>query len=402
MLKLAARNVFRHTGRTALTLAAIAFGVAGTILAGGFVDDLLAQLRESTIHSQLGHIQIHRVGFAQHGASRPDAYLIDDPTRIIAQVEALPGVRSAMARLAFTGMINNGRSDLPVVGEGVEVDKEAKLGTSVSMVSGRPLAAGDASGILVGEGLASAMKFKPGDHVTLLASSAGGALNTLDFDIAGVFRTFSREYDARAVRIPLAAAQDLLGVSSANAIVVSLARTDSTDAIAATIRTELGAGRFAVKTWHELADFYDKTVDLYRRQFAVLQVIILVAVLLGVANSIGMSVFERTGEFGTLMALGNRPSELFRLVVCENLMLGILGGVAGAVVAVIVALIVSAIGIPMPPPPNSNAGYRAAIAISVAGVVYGIVLGALATTLASLLPAKRIIGLRVVEALRQN
>ena len=47
MLKLALRNVFRHRLRTAMTLAAIVFGVTGLILSGGFVHDIYHQLGES-------------------------------------------------------------------------------------------------------------------------------------------------------------------------------------------------------------------------------------------------------------------------------------------------------------------------------------------------------------------
>ena len=74
-----------------------------------------------------------------------------------------------------------------------------------------------------------------------------------------------------------------------------------------------------VKTWIELNDFYEKTVEMYKGQFGVLQLIILVMVLLSVANSVNMSIFERTGEFGTMMALGNRRSQMFRLIIVENL-----------------------------------------------------------------------------------
>ena len=61
MFRLALRNVVRHKLRTALTLAAIVSGVVGLVLSGGFVEDSLLQLREATIHSQLGHLQIRRV-----------------------------------------------------------------------------------------------------------------------------------------------------------------------------------------------------------------------------------------------------------------------------------------------------------------------------------------------------
>ena len=298
-------------------------------------------------------------------------------------------------------MINNGRTDLPILGEGIEAEKEAKLGSLITLTQGRQLTAKDAYGILLGEGVAAATKLKPGDRATLLLSTVDGALNNLDFEVIGVFRSFSKDYDARAVRIPLPAAQELLGVRSVNAIVLALKVTDSTDEVAQVLKNKLDQ-RYEVKTWRELADFYDKTVALYRRQFAVLQGIILVAVLLSVANSVNMSIFERTGEFGTLMALGHHSSDIFRLVLTENMLLGLIGSVAGALLGILLALAISAIGIPMPPPPNSNVGYTAVIRVGFSNALGALAIGAVATVLAAMLPAHRVSRMPLVEALRQN
>ena len=57
--------------------------------------------------------------------------------------------------------------------------------------------------------------------------------------MAGVFRTFSREYDARTVRIPIAAAQELLGVRAVDGIVISLKQTESTGDVAAVLKEGL-------------------------------------------------------------------------------------------------------------------------------------------------------------------
>ena len=65
------------------------------------------------------------------------------------------------------------------------------------------------------------------------------------------------------------------------------------------------------------------------RQFGVLQFIILLMVLLSVANSVNMSLFERQGEFGTMQALGNRRKDVVRLVITESILLGLAGAALG-------------------------------------------------------------------------
>lgn len=159
---------------------------------------------------------------------------------------------------------------------------------------------------------------------------------------------------------------------------------------------------FEVKTWFELDDFYAKTVELYQVQLGVLQFTILVVVLLSVANSVNMTAYERVGEFGTLKALGTRSWQISLLIVLENALLGLIGACLGVVLGVVLALGLSAIGIPMPPPPNSNVGYTAYIRIVPSVLALSFIIGFLATVLSSLLPARGVARIPVVDALRQN
>ncbi|HQZ01461.1 MAG TPA: ABC transporter permease [Thauera sp.] len=402
MLILAFRNILRQRLRTAMTLAAIVFGVVALILSGGFVQDVYHQLGEALIHSQSGHLQVVKQGFYEKGSRSPEQYIIGEPERLRSQIASQPGVSDVMARISFSGLINNGRTDWAIVGQGVEAEKEAVLGSQLRIAAGRQLGPKDSYGILVGEGVAQALKLKPGDFVTLLLNTPEGALNSLEFEVVGAFQSFSADYDARAVSIPLAAAQELLGTKGANAMVVSLDSTALTERAATAIEAALQGSGFEVETWKSLNAFYENTVALYERQFGFLQLIILILVLLGVANSVNMSAFERVGEFGTMMALGNRQGDIHRLVMLENFVLGLIGGGVGVLLGVLLAFVLSAVGIEMPPPPNANLGYVAHIRVVPQVLVLGFVVGLGATTLAALIPAWRVSRIAPVDALRKN
>lgn len=402
MLKLAFRNIFRNRSRTALTLAAIITGVMAIIVSGGFVEDTFVQLRESTIHSRLGHLQIFRQGYLEYGQRDPSRYLITQPKQVIDTLRPNPHVKEVMARLNFSGLANNGQADLPVLGEGVEPAKEARLGTAATLVAGRALKDTDTLGAAVGEGVASALQLQPGSYLTVMINTPEGALNTLEFQVVGVFRTFSKDYDDRAVRVPLAAAQELLATPSVHNLVVLLDNTDATDKVAGDVKETMGKQGYEVKPWHELADFYSKTVALYKRQFGALQFIILVMLVLSVASTINMAVFERTGEFGTLLAIGLRRPQIFKLVLLENILLGVLGGGFGVIAGAMLASTISAVGIPMPPPPGSNIGYTAYIRLVPSVMIAAAIVGTLAALVAAVLPGRRASRLPVVEALRHN
>jgi putative ABC transport system permease protein len=402
MFKLALRNIFRNRPRSALTLAAIVCGVAAIIVSGGFVEDTFVQLRESTIHSRLGHLQIFRQGYLEYGRRDPSRYLIENPQEMTDAIKRIPHVQSAMTRVNFSGLANNGRADLPIVGEGVEPGKEARLGTATTLVAGRQLRDTDTFGAVVGEGVAAALQLHPGSTLNLMVNTPDGALNTIEVEVVGVFRTFSKDYDDRAVRIAQGAAQELLFTPAIHSVVVLLDDTGATDEAVAAIRAKLGAQDYEVKPWYELADFYTKTVALYRRQFGALQAIILVMLVLSVASTVNMVVYERTGEFGTLLALGSRRQKIFWLVLTENTLLGLLGGLLGVITGFALAALISHIGLPMPPPPGSNTGYTASIRMVPWVFALAAITGVLAASLAAILPGRRAARLPVVEALRHN
>jgi putative ABC transport system permease protein len=402
MLRLALRNVFRHRLRTGMTLAAIAFGVVALILSGGFVQDVYYNLAEALIHSQSGHVQVSRAGFQAHGTRSPDKYLIEQPDSIKQMLLTQRAVDDVMARISFSGLLNNGRNDWPIVGEGVEPAKEARLGSFVAMTSGRQLADNDSDGVVIGFGVAQALKLKPGDDVTLLANAVGGAQNTINLKVIGVFQSFSKDYDERAVKIPLTAAQELLGTNGVNVLVVSLKRTPETDRLAAVLTERLGPTGLEIKTWVDLNDFYEKTVRLYERQFGVLLLIVLVMVVLSVASSVFMSVFERVGEFGTMMTVGNRRQQVYRLILSEAFYLGFIGSLVGVALGILSALIISVIGIPMPPPPNASLGYTAQIQIVPSTLLMAFAVGVGGTMIAALWPAARVVRMPLVDALRSN
>ncbi|MDO9449643.1 MAG: ABC transporter permease [Rugosibacter sp.] len=385
-----------------MTLASIVFGVAALILAGGFIEDTIVETGESMIRSSTGHMQVARKGYWQYGARSPEKYLMEDPETLRRELAAAPGVDDVMLRIGFSGLLGNGRTDWSIVGEGVEPSREQRLASYITVVAGRRLGDGDAFGMMIGQGVAKALKLKPGEPVTLLVSTPGGATNLLEFQVTGVFQTFSKDYDARAVRIPLAAAQELLATPGAHTAVVLLKNTVDTDRVAGSMGDKLDRQGYEMKTWVELNTFYTQTVTLYRQQFGFLVVIILAMLLMSVSNTVNMGIFERASEFGTMIALGDRSSRVFTLVVIESFWLGLLGASGGVVVGITLAKFISLAGIPMPPPPNADQGYISHILVVPNVVALSFIIGVVAAVLASLKPARTISRKPIAEALREG
>ena len=403
-IKLALRNLFRHRMRSAVALGAVGFGVISLLLAGGFIEWIFFAMARDTIHSLLGHIQIAHRGYFEEGSSDPFAFLLPARSDLETRVADLPEVKVITSRLTFSGLVSHQDATVSFLAEGVEPEKEADLSRSLNISQGTNLLANDANGVIVGEGLAANLGVKVGDTVALLVNTPSGGMNAVEGHIVGLFFTLSRAYDDVALRLPLVTARKLLRVDGSHRWVILLNDTAKTDSVLRELRTQFSRTTppLEFKSWRELADFYNKTVALYTQQMNVVKFIIALIVILSISNTMTMNVLERTGEIGTLMALGTKKKEILKLFVSEGLALGVLGGAAGILIGVLLAVVISAVGIPMPPAPGMSHGFTAEILVNNTLVIEAFVLAALTAIGASIYPAIKASRLNIVDALRHN
>ena len=403
-LKLAIRNVFRNRRRTAITLAAMASGSAAIIVFGGFVNAIYWGVRESTIRSQIGHIQLYRKGFSERGNIAPYDYLIDDYARLRAELLNIEHVKTVTARLGFSGLVSTGDTTTSFVGLGVQPEGETDLSSLAVIVNGKDLTGRAPRDIILGVGLARAFGVKPGDDLTLLSTTKAGAINALAVKVRGIWESGEKAYDDRFLKAALPEVQRLLDVEHAEvqAIVLLLDRTESTAAVRGRIDALIAERGLdlEVKTWDDLALRYHQVRELFGRIFAVLTLIVSIMVVFGITNTMTMAIFERTREIGTVMALGTRRRGVIAMFVLEGLVLGILGGVAGVVLGVVLAHAISAAGFQLPPPPGSTRGFTVQIFVVPAVLAQAFRLSIITAALASLYPAWRAARLNVVDALR--
>jgi hypothetical protein len=263
-------------------------------------------VRESTIRSQVGHIQIYRKGYSERGNLAPFDYLVPDYTGLSAELSKLPHVRTVTARLNFSGLISTGDTTTAFVGTGVQPDGERDLSALAVIVEGKDLAGREPRGITLGLGLARAFGVKPGDDLTLLTTTKGGSINALAVKVRGVWESGEKAYDDRFLRVPLGEVQRLLDLEAGEvqSVVILLDATENTEAVRASIERlirERGLD-LELRTWEDLALRYHQVRELFGRIFAVLTLIVSIMVVFGITNTMTMAIFERTREIGTVMA----------------------------------------------------------------------------------------------------
>ncbi|MEK9149548.1 MAG: FtsX-like permease family protein [Candidatus Desantisbacteria bacterium] len=402
---LALRNIFRNKRRTTITLLAIISGMVGLIVFGGFVEYSFWGLRESTIRSQLGHIQIYKKGYSEKGIANPSKYLIDDFQQLEELFYKIPYVELVTARLSFSGLVSTGEQTLICKGDGVIPEKEAKLASFEEIIGGEGLFEEGKEEGVIGSEMQKSLGAKIGNYLTILTTTPSGMMNAVDIKLIGIARSGAKDYDSVFVKLPLTVVQRLFLTTEVEKIVILLDKTEHTEEVAQRLNLlfkKKGLG-LELKTWSELAPFYHAVVRLYNGMFGVVKLIIAILVLFSIANTMTMSVFERVKEIGTLRAIGTKKSGILRLFLWEGFLIGIIGAVLGMITGILVAQVINLCGgIYVPPPPAMTTGYNAMILIVPGVLLYSFLSTIIVSTISAFYPALRATRLSIVESLGHN
>jgi putative ABC transport system permease protein len=393
---LAFRNIFRNRRRSAITLVVIVFGAVGLILFGGYKARTFVGLRESTIRNRLGHLQIYRRGFAHAEAQKPLQFGLENPDALRREVERDPRVSMTAAQITLMGLVSNGEKSETFMAAAVEPDKDRQMAAQ-RITAGTDLPPNESDAVILGRGLAASMHAKPGDYLTLMSTTTTGSLNAIDVRVAGIFMSGIKEYDDRAVKMPLAGAQTLLQTKKVERLIVMLRNTDDTAAVHASLAHTLRGVEF--KEWSELASFYHQVVLLYNGIFGFLGIVVFAIVIFSVANTILMSVFERTREIGTLMAIGTPRGTVWRMFLLEGVFVGLLGGALGLAAGALAAFAINHMNLMLPPPPGYTVGYALRVLLQAPTLITAFLISLVTATLSSIVPAWKASRLVIIDAL---
>jgi putative ABC transport system permease protein len=400
---LALRNVFRNRRRSLLTAGVVVFGFAAFALAGGFMSQTFDGLKRGTIRGGVGQLQIAHGETFRGAEDRTLEHGIENAAPLEELVRRDRAVEFVLPRIDFVGLVSNGARSVPYLGVGFDPGPEAAaMDTKALLKEGRWFASPEETAVVLGTGMALALHARPGGTVTIFATTPDGVLNALDVTVVGLVDLPVKELNDRSLATTITAASRLLSVSGiVSKLVVTLRLGEDEEAARARIAAALrGAGfRLEVKSWTELALFYNQVKLLYIGIFGFMGAVLVIVVLLACANTMTMATTERIREIGTLRAIGTPPAFIRKMFVAEGVMISVFGCLVGAVLALLVRAALNASGMELPPPPGASHGMPIHVAFYPATYAAGLAAMLATLSLASYLPARRASRLPIVEAL---
>jgi ABC-type lipoprotein release transport system permease subunit len=428
LLRLAFRNLGRHRVKTVLTVTAAALGILAYLYMDAFLLGANTESRRNLVNFEMGAAKIYSKAYWEKKDEFPLYEGFADSGRL---VDALSRAGyDAAPRATFVGTLLSRNEEMPFVFIGMDPAAEKKTlryYKYVETADGGHFPRDGVFEILLGVKGAKDLKVKTGDAVRLSTvvdkRDDKGVLRhinqVIDFVVAGALNSPDPITNGYFGYIPLSVLQDESGILLEGLVTELLIRKsgaredelpgrfESPSAITAALGSALPES-LVVTSWEENAKDYlaASTGDIV--QSIVFLGFFFVIVLMVIANTILMSILERTREIGMLRALGMTDGAIVGLFAVETGLIGLFGALIGLVLFIPINYLMVNYGIDysamIEESGISNFGYRiVGIYKSVWNfptMALSVFAAPLLASLTALIPSRRAVRMTVTDALR--
>jgi putative ABC transport system permease protein len=371
--RLARENSQRNPSRTAVTAAALMIGLALVTFVSVFAAGLKTSVASVIDENFAGGLVIQNTnGFGP----------IPNPAARAAErvpgVESVATVRSVQAKLLPGGSTTRITAPTHNIGDAVEVEWK-KGGPPVL----RHLSDSEA---VVSDGFASDHNLEVGDRFRLLAQT--GARPT--FKVVGEFHSKLELFGSVLITQP--ALTRAFGQTQDTSVFIQTAKGFDQAKVQAVL-TKLVEAKFPtaeVLNQQELKENREAQINqLLGLIFALLALAIVIS-LFGIANTLALSIHERTRELGMLRAIGMSRRQVRTMIRYEAVITAVIGAILGMVIGIIFAALIAQ--------PLKDEGF--VLSYPIGTLILLLVFAAVLGVLAAIAPARRASRLNVLESLQ--
>jgi putative ABC transport system permease protein len=402
---LALRNIRKHLHRSVVVFGGVALAVLMMSIIAGILHGITVTFLGSILPTA-GHIVVSDARSKDANNPVDLKYLVPDADALLATIHD-DRIVSGESVLTFGALLvqpvepgsKTEAKNLGMLGQGVDPGTKFLANIRAGVTQGAFLP--DGKGILVSEKAAKLLGVKMGGTLVVMTTDRGNNPWYQELPITGLFDSGSETADLTNFVVSKATARDLVDAPGMSRELKFLLKDpEQAPAVAASLDAALKDKGLRAEPWEVtfsgflvILRFLDILTYLIRGFFVIVAGSV-------ITNSILMTVFERTREYGTLRAIGLKKRQLEAMILTEGMVLGGLGAVLGLLVATPVVLALSKFGLDLGSATEAiGFGSKIYAALLPSDMVFNYLFGALVAVFASLYAARVSGKLTVTEAL---
>ncbi len=427
LLLVAVRNLLQNRKRSLLLGSAIGLVTMLLVLLSALFNGMQTTMLRSATTLMTGHVNVAGFYKVTSGMASPVVTKYADLEQLVRK--ETPGLQSVVVRGRGWGKVisETGSQQSAIVG--IDVTKEKNFRDVVQVKSGRIEDLAEPHTILIFESVAERLEVKVGDNLTISAQTYRGLNNTVDVRIVAIAKNLGM-FSGFNAYVPQDSIRDLylLDPSTTGAIQIYLNDAEQADAVSALLRTKVQAAGYRVMdkvsepfwrkfdtvkredwtgqkvditTWTDEMKFMRYTLQTFSVLIAILVTVLLVIIVIGVMNTLWMSIRERTREVGTLRAIGMQRHSVGTMFMLEAAVLAVAATLTGTLLATLVAAGINEAHLLVPKAAQlflMSETWRLLVDLPTA--VRSLVIISVVTTLGAIYPAWRAARLQPVNAMQ--
>ncbi len=361
MIRFIFKGLMRDRQRSLLPIIVVVIGVFLTVILQTMMTGILGDMVAFNANFATGHVKIMTRAYAERVDQTPNDLALAKTDKLLESLQKDYPDMEWIQRIRFGGLIDapdaqgETRSQGPAIGWGIDLlspdSKESdRMNIAKSIIKGSiPEHAGE---VLISNMFADKLKVVPGDQITLLGSTMNGSMTVYNFKVAGTVKFGSNVLDRGAIIADIRDVQLALDMSGSASEILGYFKTNYYD-------KDLAAANVARFTKSsDPADPFSPVMVSLRDQnglasmvdyMDVVSVIIIsifvMAMSLVLWNAGLLGGLRRYGEVGVRLAVGESKGHVYRSMVSESILVGIIGSVIGSTIGLSISFMVQKHGL---------------------------------------------------------
>lgn len=350
MIKFLFKGLIRDRQRSLLPIMVVAIGVFLTVLFHTWVNGIMGDSIEFNAKFSAGHVKVVTKDYSENIAQSPNDAALMGVDSILDVISAQYPDVTWVERVKFGGLLDapdeNGETKAqgPAIGFGIDIlsknsEELERMNILPSIKQGKlPEKPGE---VLISDQLLSRLKSEIGDPITLIGSTMNNDFAMYNFTIAGTVEFGTEAVDRGAIVADITDIRMALDMEGATGEILGFFESGYYDIeIADAMKSEFN------EAWTIEDDEYSPTMLTLADQdnmamlieySGVMSVLIITIFIFAMSlvlwNAGLLQGLRRYGEYGLRLAIGEEKNHVFKTMIYESLMVGVLGTMLGMAIS---------------------------------------------------------------------
>jgi putative ABC transport system permease protein len=362
MIKFIIRGILRDKSKSIIPIAVISVGVMVTVMMSGFLEGVFSDVINQNAKLDTGHVKIMTKPYAENKEQLPNDLALLGINELIDSLNLNYPDLIWTPRIKFGGIMDvpdaSGNTKLqgPGIGLAISILSEEsgelqRLQLNKSLKKGRlPKRRGE---IILSDNYATKLNISPGEKITFFGSTMEGSMVFQSYEMTGTVEFGSPLMDKGTFIIDIRDAQNMLDMKNGTGELLGYFKDDKYDDQKALViaenfnakfqesKDEYAPVMFTLKDQNGLRE----SLDMGDAFSGIFIFIFILAMSLVLWNTGLIGGLRRYNEFGIRLALGESKNNVFKLLLIEASVIGLIGSIIGTSLGLVFCYYLQEVGI---------------------------------------------------------